>query len=145
MILYLIGLFSNLSSLLWGMGIFFSTISVFWPVETKIWCSISVNLLFWSHVISGAFWDGIVFVGISRWFTDISKRILFWSSHSSLDRFRTWVHAFWKLLGLELQGYHHPFISCIVLKITFRLLFFTKRKNFLYCSSNIQSATCLAE
>src|SRR5664280_650928 len=82
--------------------------------------------------------------GRSRALTDISKRILVWLSPSALESSRTCIHAFLKLVGLELRGYRPPFISCMVRKITLRLFFLTSSKNCLYCVSNFPAATSAA-
>ena len=71
--------------------------------------------------------------------------MLFWSSHISLEISRTWIRAFLNCSGFDHRGYRPQFISCIVLKITFRSFSFIVWKNCLYCSSNIHSATCFAE
>jgi hypothetical protein len=97
------------------------------------------------HSISFAFWDGVSDVGMSRWFKEKSKRMSFFVNQRFLDKFRTWFRAFLKSFGFEDRGYRQPFISCIVLKMTFRFNSFIVLKNAVYCSSNFQSATSFAE
>gem|GEM_PF-6911752 len=64
--LYLMLFHSNLSNFDCGKGIFVSIFLLVYQVEINSLCSISVNLVFWLHVINLAICDGVHFVGISR-------------------------------------------------------------------------------
>ncbi|MEI8253373.1 MAG: hypothetical protein WCG25_06625 [bacterium] len=53
-------------------------------------------------------------------------------SQTFLESFRTCIHACLNVSGLEARAYRHPFISCIVLNITFRSLSFMALKTEIY-------------